>query len=231
MNVILFGATGMVGQGALRECLLDPGVERVLTVGRSPTGQKHEKLRELVHAELTDCSRIAGELAGYDACFFCLGISSAGMSEADYRRVTVDIAVAAARTLVKQSPGMTFVFVSGAGADATGKSRTMWARVKGAAENAILAMPFKAAYVFRPAFIRPMHGITSRTRSYRILYAVIRPFVPLVAALFPGQVTTTERIGRAMLNVARHGAPKRTLESPDINAAADAAGASIGSGS
>jgi uncharacterized protein YbjT (DUF2867 family) len=231
MKVILFGATGMVGQAALRECLLDPGVERVLTVGRSPTGQTHDKLQELVHANLTDYSPIAGKLAGYDACFFCLGISSAGMSEADYRRVTVDIAVAAARTLVKESPAMTFIFVSGTGADATGKSRTMWARVKGEAENAILALPFKAAYVFRPAFIRPMHGITSRTRSYRVLYAVIRPFVPLVSALLPGQVTTTERLGRAMLQVARNGAPKRTLESPDINAAADASGAPAGSGS
>jgi uncharacterized protein YbjT (DUF2867 family) len=230
MRVILFGATGMVGQAALRECLLDPGVERVLTVGRSATGKTHAKLRELVHADLTDYTKVAGELTGYDACFFCLGISSAGMSEADYRRVTVDIAVAAARTLVQVSPGMTFVFVSGRGADATGKSRTMWARVKGEAENAILALPFKAAYVFRPAFIRPMHGITSRTRSYRVLYAVLRPFVPLVEALSPGQVTTTERIGRAMLNVARHGAPKRTLESPDINAAADATGATSGSG-
>jgi uncharacterized protein YbjT (DUF2867 family) len=220
MRVILFGATGMVGQAALRECLLDPGVERVLTVGRSATGQKHEKLQELVHADLTDYSRVSGELAGYDACFFCLGVSSAGMSEADYRRVTVDIAVSAGRALVAANPGMTFIFVSGTGTDSTGKSRTMWARVKGEAENAILALPFKGAYAFRPAFIRPMHGITSRTRSYRVLYAIMRPIVPLVTALFPGQVTTTERIGRAMLNVARNGAPKRILETPDINAAA-----------
>jgi uncharacterized protein YbjT (DUF2867 family) len=219
-RVILFGATGMVGQGALRECLLDPGVERVLTVGRSATGQTHEKLRELVHADLTDYSRISGELAGYDACFFCLGVSSAGMSEADYRRVTVDIAVAAARTLVQENQGMTFIFVSGTGADETGTSRTMWARVKGEAENAVLALPFKGAYAFRPAFIRPMHGITSRTRSYRVLYAIMTPIVPLMTALFPRQVTTTERIGRAMLNVARNGAPNRILGTPEINAAA-----------
>ena len=180
MRVILFGATGMVGQAALRECLFDAGVERVLTVGRSVTGQKHEKLRELVHPDLTDYSRVSGELTGYDACFFCLGISSAGMSEADYRRVTVDIAVAAGRALVAANPGMTFVFVSGAGTDSTGKSRTMWARVKGEAENAILALPFKGAYAFRPGFIRPLHGITSRTRSYRVLYAIMWPFVPLV---------------------------------------------------
>jgi uncharacterized protein YbjT (DUF2867 family) len=226
MKVIVFGATGMVGQGALRECLLDSGVERVLTVGRSATGQKHDKLRELVHANLTDYTQAAAELEGYDACFFCLGISSAGMSEADYRRVTVDIAVAAASTLVAKSPEMTFVFVSGAGSDATGKSRTMWARVKGEAENAILALPFRGKYVFRPAFIRPMHGITSRTRSYRMLYAVLRPVFPVVAAITPRNVTTTERVGRAMLNVARSGWPKPVLENADINAAAGTDGAS-----
>jgi uncharacterized protein YbjT (DUF2867 family) len=220
MNIIIFGATGMVGQAALRESLLDPGVERVLTVGRSPTGQKHDKLRELVLADLTNYSAVAADLAGYDACFFCLGVSSAGMSEADYRRVTVDIAVAAGRALVAASPAMTFIFVSGTGTDSTGTSRTMWARVKGEAENAIFALPFKAAYAFRPAFIQPMHGITSRTRSYRVLYAVMRPLVPVLMALFPGQATTTERIGRAMLNVARDGASKRILDTPDINAAA-----------
>lgn len=190
MRVIIFGATGMVGQAALRESLLDPGVERVLAVGRSPSRQEHDKLRELVLADLTDYSGVSGDLAGYDACFFCLGVSSAGMSETDYRRVTVDIAVAAGRALAAANPGMTFVFVSGTGTDSTGTSRTMWARVKGEAENAIFALPFKAAYAFRPSFIRPMHGITSRTRSYRILYAIFRPLVPLVMALFPSQVST-----------------------------------------
>lgn len=222
MKVIVFGATGMVGQGVLRECLLDPGVTGVLTVGRSATGQTHEKLRELVCKDLTDYSHVAGDLSGYDACFFCLGVSSARMSEAEYRRVTYDIAVAAARTLVELNPNMTFVFVSGAGTDATGKSRTMWARVKGDAENAILGLPFRGKYVFRPAFIRPMHGIRSRTASYRILYAIVAPFVPLLKALFPRHFTTTERVGRAMLNVARHGAPKAVLENGDIDDAADA---------
>ena len=220
MNVVIFGATGMVGQAALRESLLDSGVERVLTIGRSGTGQKHDKLRELVLADLTDYSGVAGELAGSDACFFCIGVSSAGMSEGDYRRVTVDIAVASGRALVAANPGMTFIFVSGTGTDSTGTSRTMWARVKGEAENAVFALPFKAVYAFRPSFIRPMHGITSRTRSYRLLYAVMRPLVPAFVALFPGQATTTESIGRAMLNVARHGAPKHILDTPDINAAA-----------
>jgi|SRR5450432_961543 len=219
MDVILFGATGMVGQGVLRECLLDPSVGRVLAIGRSPSGKADPKLRDLVLKDLTDYTAVAGELAGYDACFFCLGVTSAGMSEADYRKVTVDIAVAAARVLVEKSPQMTFIYVSGAGSDSTGKSRTMWARVKGEGENAILAMPFKARFVFRPAFIRPLHGITSRTASYRVLYAILRPFVPSITALFPKQVTTTERVGRAMLAVARDGHPKAILENADIDAA------------
>ena len=201
--------------------MLDPVVESVLTIGRRATGQKHDKLRELVVADLTDYTSVASELEGYDACFFCLGISSAGMSEGDYRKVTVDIAVAAGHALAAKNPGMTFIFVSGAGTDRTGKSRSMWARVKGEAENAILAMPFARKYAFRPSFIRPMHGITSRTASYRILYAILAPLVPVVNTFFPRYVTTTERVGRAMLNVARHGAPKAVLENQDINVAAE----------
>jgi uncharacterized protein YbjT (DUF2867 family) len=220
MKIILFGATGMVGQGVLRECLLDPEIEHVLTVGRRPTGQKHEKLRELVRPDLTDYSGVADDLAGYDACFFCLGATSVGLTEAAYRRVTCDIAVATGRAVAEKNPELTFIFVSGAGADTSGKSRTMWARVKGEAENAILKLPIHGCYVFRPAFIRPMHGITSRTRLYRVAYAVAAPLVTLLQALFPRQVTTTERVGRAMLNVARHGASKPILENEDINTAA-----------
>jgi uncharacterized protein YbjT (DUF2867 family) len=218
MNVILFGATGMIGQGVLRECLLDPGVDRVLSVGRRPSGAKDAKLREIVHADLTDLSAVDGELAGYDACFFCLGTSSAGMSEADYRHVTYDVTLAAARTLLKESPGLTFVYVSGTGTDSTEKGRTMWARVKGATENALLAMPFKAAYMFRPAYIQPMHGIKASGRGTRIMYAVMGPLYPLWKTLAPRYVTTTEEVGRAMLRVAREGAPKHLLEPADIAA-------------
>jgi uncharacterized protein YbjT (DUF2867 family) len=214
--VIIFGATGMIGGGVLRECLLDDGVERVLVVGRSKTGKTDGKLHELVVPDLTYYTAVAGELGGYDACFFCLGISSAGMDEASYRRVTYDIAVAAARALVAANPTMTFVFVSGAGTDAT--SKTMWARVKGETEKAILDLPFARKYAFRPAFVRPMHGVTSRTRAYRVLYAVTRPVMPVLSALAPRYVTTTERIGRAMLSVARKGSSKAILESGDINA-------------
>jgi uncharacterized protein YbjT (DUF2867 family) len=217
MKAIIFGATGMVGQGVLRECLLDPDVEAIRTIGRTPTGQKHEKLRELAHANLLDFSAVAGELSGYDACFFCLGITSAGSTQTEYERITYAIPVAAAQTLVGLNPGMTFVYVSGAGADSSEKGRTMWARVKGKAENALLAMPFPAVYVFRPAFIHPLHRIRSRTKVYNALYAAIGPLVPVLKALAPGYVTTTEQLGRAMIAVAKHGVNKRVLESSDIS--------------
>jgi uncharacterized protein YbjT (DUF2867 family) len=217
MKVILFGATGMVGQGVLRECLLDPDVEQVLAVGRSATGQQHAKLRELVHKNLMDFSGVEETLSGYDACFFCLGISSAGMSEQDYRRVTYDMPMAAAQTLARLNPGMTFIYVSGAGTDSTGRGRSMWARVKGEAENALLQLPFKAAYMFRPAYIQPLHGVTSKTKLYRAMYAVMGPLYPIWKRLFPKYVTTTEQVGRAMIKVARQGAPKRVLENEDIN--------------
>ena len=217
MKIILFGATGMVGQGVLRECLLAPDVEQVLTVGRSATGQQSPKLRELVHKDFTDFSAVERELSGYDACFFCLGVSSAGMKEADYHHVTYDYALAAARTLAKASPGMTFIYVSGAGTDSTEKGRSMWARVKGKTENALLQLPFKAAYMFRPGFIQPMHGIKSKTPLYRAIYSVMGPLYPVLKAVVPKVVTTTEQVGRAMLKVARQGAPNRIVENHDIN--------------
>lgn len=217
MKVILFGATGMVGQGVLRECLLDPDVEKVLSIGRTETGRKDEKLREIVRGDLGDLSPIAGELSGYDACFFCLGVSSAGMSETDYRKLTYDLTVDAARLLVERNPQMTFIYVSGTGTDSSERGSVMWARVKGATENALLKLPFKAAYMFRPGVIEPLHGATSRTRLYRIGYVALAPIFPLARALFPNSVTTTERVGRAMLNATKRGAPKALLENRDIN--------------
>ncbi len=218
MKVILFGATGMVGQGVLRECLLDPEVETVLAVGRSSTGQQHAKLQEILHKDLEDLSRIENKLSGYDACFFCLGVSSAGLNEQQYRRVTYDLTIAAAKVLVRLNPAMTFIYVSGAGTDSTERGRMMWARVKGQTENALLQMPFRAAYMFRPAYIQPLHGIKTRTRWYAVLYAVMAPLFPLWKVLLPKYVTTTECVGRAMLEVTRHGAAKRVLENQDINA-------------
>jgi uncharacterized protein YbjT (DUF2867 family) len=217
MNVLLFGASGMVGQGVLRECLLDPRVGQVLVVGRSSLGQQHAKLREVVHPNLIDLSGVEGDFAEIDACFFCLGVSSAGMKEDQYTRVTYDLTLAVAETLARANPRMTFIYVSGASTDSTERGRTMWARVKGRTENALLRLPFNAAYMFRPAAIIPLHGITSRTRWYRILYAATRPLWPLLQRLAPNYVTTTERVGRAMINVAERGGAKRVVENPDIN--------------
>ena len=217
MKVILFGATGMVGQGVLRECLLDSGVEQVLAIGRSATGQQHAKLQEIVQSDLFDLSSIEGRLAGFDACFFCLGVSAAGMSEQDYRRITYELTMSVAKTLARLNPAMTFIYVSGAGTDSAERSRMMWARVKGKTENDLLKMPFRAAYMFRPGYIQPLHGIRTKTRWYGALYAVMGPLYPIWKRLLPNYVTTTECLGRAMLNVARHGAPKRFLENQDIN--------------
>lgn len=216
MKVVLFGATGMIGQGALRECLLDPEVESVLAVVRKAEIPPHPKLRELVHKDFLDFTSAADALTGYDACLWCLGITSAGMSEADYTRVTYGFTMAAAKVLAERNPGMTFIFVSGASTDANGKA--MWARVKGKAENGVAALPFKAAYMFRPAFIQPKHGIVSKTTSYRVLYALFTPFVPVLKLLMSNKLTTSEILGRAMLVVAKQGAGKTVLESPDINA-------------
>lgn len=216
MRVILFGGTGMMGQGVLRECLLDERVEAVLSIVRSPSTRTHPKLRELVHRDFTDFSKLCGEWAGYDACFFCLGVSSAGMNEATYRHLTCDITLAAANALVAANPSMTFVYVSGTGTDTSERGRSMWARVKGKTENALLAMPFKAV-MFRPGFIQPMHGIRSKTRLYRWLYNVVGPLYPLWKALFPKYITTTEQVGRAMIAIAVNGSPKRWLENRDIN--------------
>jgi uncharacterized protein YbjT (DUF2867 family) len=218
MRVVLFGATGMVGQGVLRECLLDPDVESVLSVGRTATGQPHAKLRELEHRDFLDFSPIKNELAGFDACFFCLGVSSAGMKEDAYRRITYDFTMAAARTLARLNPNMTFVYVSGMGTDSSERGRTMWAKVKGKTENELLGLPFKAAYMFRPGLIVPLHGIKSKTRLYRAFYAAMGPLLPLLNAAFPKYVTTTEQVGRAMIKVARQGATKSVLENSDINA-------------
>jgi len=217
VKVILLGATGMVGQGVLRECLLDPEVERVLVIGRNATGQKHEKLHEIVLSDLVDLSAIEGRLSGYDACFFCLGVSAVGMKEESYRRVTYDLTISVARIMSRLNPGMTFIYVSGANTDSTERGRMMWARVKGQTENSLLQMPFKAAYMFRPGYIQPLHGIRTKTRWYGVIYAMMGPLYPVWKLLFPKYVTTTECLGRAMLNVAKRGAPKSVLENQDIN--------------
>jgi hypothetical protein len=208
----------MVGHGILRECLLDDGVEKVLSIVRQPSASTHAKFSEIVLRDLMRIADLGNVLEGYDACFDSLGVSSAGMSEAEYTRQTYELTLTIARALVMRNPGMTFIYVSGAGTDSSERGRIMWARVKGRTENALLALPFKAAYMFRPAAIQPLHGARSNTSAYRLIYALLKPVMPLLKRAWPQYVTTTEQIARAMLKVAREAAAMRVLETPDINA-------------
>lgn len=217
MRVILFGATGMVGQGALRECLLDPEVQSVFAIVRGSHGKQNPKLSEIVHEDFTDFSAIEGQLAGYDACFFCLGVTSAGKTEREYTHLTYDITMAAAQVLARLNPQMTFIYVSGMGTDSSERGRSMWSRVKGKTENALLRLPFKAVYAMRPGYIQPLHGIRSKTGWYQAMYNVMAPLYPALKLLAPGYVTTTEQLGRAMIKIAKQGASKHVLEASDIN--------------
>jgi uncharacterized protein YbjT (DUF2867 family) len=218
MKVLVYGATGMVGQGVLLECMREAAVELVVTVGRTPTGVRDAKVREIVHSDMTDYRGMEESLTGFDACFFCLGVSSAGMKEADYERLTYGLTMAAAEMLSRVNGGMTFIYVSGSGTDSSEHGRSMWARVKGRTENALLRLPLEA-YMFRPGFIEPLDGIKSRTASYRAFYAVVGPMMPLLRRAFPNLVLSTRDIGRAMLSVALRGYAKRVLETRDIRAA------------
>lgn len=218
VNVLIFGATGMVGQGVLRECLQAADVEQVVALGRTPTGQRHPKLRDVVHADLFEYASLGTRLDDIDACFFCVGVTSSRMAEADYTRLTCDMTLAAANALVALNPRMVFVYVSGAGADSSETSATMWERVRGKTENALLALPFRGVYIFRPGMIEPLDGIRSKTPAYRIFYALMKPVLPLLRAAMPKHVLTTRQMGQAMLAVVRSGARKRVLESADIGA-------------
>lgn len=215
MKVLIFGATGMVGQGVLLECQRDPAVEQIAALGRTATGVDHAKLREIVHQNLLDYAGMEHSLAGYEACFFCLGVASTGMKEADYERITYGFTLAAAEALSRLNPGMTFIYVSGSGTDSSEKGRMMWARVKGRTENALLRLPLNA-YMCRPGFIQPLDGIQSKTPMYRAFYKVLNPLMPLLRRALPSQILTTREIGQAMLAVARHGYEKRVLETRDI---------------
>ena len=215
MKVLIFGATGMVGQGVLLECLRDTDVELVVTLGRTATGVRDPKVREIVHRDFLNYSGMEESLAGFDACFFCLGVASSGMKEADYERVTYGFATSAAELLSRVNPGMTLIYVSGSGTDSTEHGRIMWARVKGKTENDLLRLPLNA-YAFRPGFIEPMDGIQSKTPIYRMFYNVLGPVLPLLHRGFPKRILSTREIGQAMLAVARHGYAKRILETKDM---------------
>jgi uncharacterized protein YbjT (DUF2867 family) len=216
IRAIVTGATGMVGEGVLHECLNHDSVEKVLVIGRRPCGYDHPKLSEIIHDDFRDLSSIEKQLGGYNACFFCLGASSVGMKEADYRSLTYDLTMHMARTLSKCNRDMTFCYVSGAGTDSTEKGKLMWARVKGKTENDLMKLPFKRAFGFRPALMIPTKGL-KRTHGY---YKVMAPLFPLFRIFFPHYISTLQEVGLAMINAAARGYEKPVLEVRDINALA-----------
>jgi len=212
INAIVTGTTGMVGEGVLHECLLHPDVESVLVINRKPCGVKHEKLKEIIHKDFFDLSSIEDKLTGYNACYFCAGISSIGKKEDEYKHITYDLTMQVAKTLVKLNPDMTFCYVSGVGTDSTEKGRSMWARVKGKTENDLLKLPFKAAYMFRPGYIQPTKGL----KNTFLVYKLGAPFYSVWKLLFPKYVCTLKELGLAMINSALYGSDKKILECKDI---------------
>lgn len=216
MHALLFGATGMIGHGALDACLRDPEVERVTVIGRRGSGRQHRKLMEHLRRDVADLSGLEAELATVDACLFSLGVTAAGLDERRYTELTYDLTLAVARTLVRLNPAMAFVYVSGQGTNATEQGRAMWARVKGRTENALLALPFRSAVMLRPGMIQPVAGARSATRWYRLVYIALAPLMPLLRRLFPTRIVTTAELGRAMLAATRLGSRRAVLEAPDI---------------
>ncbi|MBI1191569.1 MAG: epimerase [Bacteroidetes bacterium] len=221
MRVILLGATGMVGSGVLLECLEDPTISRVLVLGRQSVERQHPKLEEVLHKDFLAIESLRAKVRGYDACFFCLGVSASGMKASTYEALTYTLTLHVAEVLLSENPGMTFCYVSGQGTDSAEKSFMRWARVKGKTENALLAMPFKAAYLFRPGYIHPVKGARTKTPLYKAFYAVLQPVYPLFNSFFPHQLTTTENIGLAMIQVVADKGPRPVLHSADINILAE----------
>ena len=216
MKVILFGSTGMIGQGVLFETLKDTRIASVLVINRQTVGITHPKLTEIIHSDFYDLKPIKEQLSGYDTCLFCLGVSSVGMNEADYSKVTFELTTYIAKKLLNLNPSMTFCYISGAHTDSTENGKVMWARIKGKTENALLAMNFKKAYMFRPGFIQPMKGIKSKTPLYKFLYDIFKPFYFLLKR-YENIVTNTEILGKAMIKAAAEGYENNILESKDIN--------------
>ncbi len=217
IRAIITGATGMVGEGVLRECLLDPAVERVLVINRKPGGKSHPKLTEVIHTDFTNLSAIESQLRDYTTCFFCLGISSVGVTDDYYVRTTYDLTLSFAQIMARLNPDMTFCYVSGAGTDSTERGRIRWARVKGKTENDLLKLPFRSAYMFRPGFLKP----TSDLKNVKSYYRFINWLFPVIKAVYPNGGSTLAELGRAMIHVAGRGYDKPVLEVPDIIKLAD----------
>ncbi|MET3807993.1 uncharacterized protein YbjT (DUF2867 family) [Nakamurella sp. UYEF19] len=219
VRVVIFGATGMVGQSVLRQCLLDDRISAILLVGRSHADVADPKVTQVVHQDFLDFSSLSTELTGFDACFFCLGVSANGMTEPAYRRVTYFITMAAGRELAELNPDMRFLYISGAGTDSTEHGRLMWARIKGETENAVLALPFHG-YALRPGYIQPMHGVRTKNRLYRNLYRLTGWVYPVLTRVAPKYVIASDQLASAMINIAADGSPLRILESVDLVRAA-----------
>ena len=213
IKAIITGVTGMVGEGVLHECLLHPDVETVLVINRKPCGVKHQKLIEIIHEDFFHLSPIENQLKGYNACYFCAGVSSVGKKEDEYRHITYDLTLNFAKTLLKLNRDMTFCYVSGVGTDSTEKGRSMWARVKGKTENDLLRLGFKDAYMFRPGYIQPTKGLKN---AYKV-YKFFTPFYPILKTLFSKYVVSLEELGKTMINVTLYGSEKKVLECKDIS--------------
>jgi uncharacterized protein YbjT (DUF2867 family) len=212
IKAIITGATGMVGEGVLHECLLHPDVESVLVINRKPCGVKHQKLKEIIHKDFFDLTAIKEQLTGYNACYYCAGVSSVGKKEDEYKHITYDLTMSFANTLIKLNPEMTFCYISGVGTDSSENGRRMWARVKGKTENDLIKLGFKAAYAFRPGYIQPTKGLKNTYTAYKFFV----PLYPVLKLLFSKYVTTLEEIGLAMINVTLSGSEKKVLECKDI---------------
>ena len=215
IKAIITGVTGMVGEGVMHVALNHPEVETVLVISRKPCGVKHKKLKEIIHKDFSDLSAVKEQLSGYNACYFCAGVSSVGKKESEYRKITYDLTLAFARTLSRLNPGMLFAYVSGSGTDSTEKGKVMWARVKGKTENDLLNL-FNNAYMFRPGYINPIKGLKN---TYKI-YKFVAPLYPLWKMLFGKYVVTLEDVGKAMINVTLNGYEAKVLECKDITEAA-----------
>lgn len=214
MKVIIYGATGMVGQSVLNECLKDDGITEVVTIGRSKINKDDKKLKDIVLKDVTDLSSVADEIRGFNACYFCLGVSSVGMSEEDYTKITYDITMNVANELARLNTNMTFIYVSGMSTDSTESGKIMWARVKGKTENDLMKLPFKSSYMFRPGVIIPAKGVKSKTKLYHVGYTILRPLFPLMNK--SKSVISSEQIGRAMIKVTREGYKVPVIESVEI---------------
>lgn len=219
LKIIITGTTGMVGKGVLLECLNNNKISEILSISRTPLGFVHPKLKEMIHENFYDFSQEAQNLEGYDGCFFCLGTTSAGKSEENYTKITYDLTIGFAKVLVKASPQATFCYVSGEGTDSTENGKTMWARVKGKTENDLLNMGFKDAYMFRPGFIKAMHGVKSKTKLYAFFYSLFSPLIPLIM-LSAKFATNTDKIAKVMIGVTEKGYSKKILNTAEINLAA-----------